>query len=82
MTKFCRDEYTAILIDTIEENEVSISSEKLHYTVMWLGTKSGFIIKNLFLTATGEKIVLERRKVFDAQVCGSVKSVNVIFVIE
>ena len=66
-----RDEYTTILIETIDENEVSISSEKLHYTVMWLGTKSGFLIKTLFLTATYEKIVLERRKVFDPQMCGS-----------
>ena len=61
------------MIDTIDENEVSISSEKLRYTVMWLGTKSGFLIKTLFLTATDEKFVLERRKVFDSQICGSNK---------
>ena len=73
MKKLHRDEYTAILIDTIEENEVSISSEKLHYTVMWLGTKSGFIIKTLFLSANDEKFVLERRKIFDSKVCGSNK---------
>ena len=73
MNKFHRDEYTAVLMDTIEENEVSFSSEKLHYTVMWLGTKSGFVIKTLFLSATDEKIVLEKRKVFDAKVCGSEK---------
>merc|ERR1719320_1124265 len=30
-----KDEYTAILVETIEEYEVSISSEKHHYTVMW-----------------------------------------------
>jgi len=69
-----KDEYTTILIETVEENEVSISSEKLHYTVMWLGTKSGFLIKTLFLTATDEKIVLERRKVFDSKICGGRKS--------
>merc|ERR1719320_251117 len=69
-----KDEYTAVLMDTIENNEVTISSEKLHYTVMWLGTKSGFIIKTLFLTAIGEKIVLEKRKVFDPKVCDSEKS--------
>ena len=40
---------------------------------MWLGTKSGFIIKTLFLTATDEKIVLEKRKVFDPKVCNSKK---------
>ena len=40
---------------------------------MWLGTKSGFIIKTLFLSANDEKIVLERRKVFDQKVCGSEK---------
>ena len=40
---------------------------------MWLGTKSGFIIKTLFLTATDEKVVLERRKVFDPQICVSNK---------
>merc|ERR1719320_1531430 len=42
-----KDQYTAIHVDTIEDSEVLISSEKLHYTVMWLGTKSGFIIKTL-----------------------------------
>ena len=68
-----RDEYTAISIETIEENEVSISSEKLHYIVMWLGTKDGFVVKTLFLTATDEKIVLEKRKVFDPEICGSNK---------
>ena len=40
---------------------------------MWRGTKNGFIIKTLFLSATDEKVVLERRKVFDAKVCGSEK---------
>ena len=68
-----RDQYTAIHVDTIEDSEVLISSEKLYYTVMWLGTKSGFIIKTLFLSATDKKIVLERRKVFDSKVCGSNK---------
>ena len=73
MKKTNRDEYTAILIETIEDKEVSISSENLHYTVVWLGTKSGFVIKTLFLTATNEKIILERRKVFDPQICGNNK---------
>ena len=73
MKKLHRNEYTAVLMDTIEDNEVTISSEKLHYTVMWLGTKSGFVIKTLFLSATDEKIVLEKRKVFDAKVCDSEK---------
>ena len=40
---------------------------------MWLGTKKGFVIKTLFLSATDEKIVLERRKVFDSKVCGGNK---------
>ena len=40
---------------------------------MWLGTKKGFVIKTLFLSATNEKVVLERRKVFDAKVCSSEK---------
>ena len=66
-----RDEYTAISIETIEESEVSISSEKLHYTVMWLGTKGGFVVKTLFLNGTDEKIVLERRKVFEPKKCGN-----------
>ena len=73
VNKFHRDEYTAVLMDTIEKNEVTISSEKLHYTVMWLGTKSGFVIKTLFLSATDKKIVLEKRKVFDPLVCNSDK---------
>ena len=69
----CRDDYTAIVIDAVEETMVSISSEKLNYIVMWLGTKSGFIIKTLFLTSTDEKIILERRKVFDRKTCNGNK---------
>ena len=40
---------------------------------MWLGTKDGFVVKTLFLTATDEKTVLEKRKVFDPEICGSNK---------
>ena len=57
----------------MKENEMAISSEKLHYTDMWLGTKTGFILKTIFLSATDKTIVLERRKVFDPKVCGSNK---------
>ena len=40
---------------------------------MWLGTKTGFVVKTLFLNATDEKIILERRNVFNPEICGSNK---------
>ena len=57
----------------MKENEMAISSEKLHFTDMWLGTKTVFILKTKFLSATDKKIFLKRRKVFDPKVCGSNK---------